>query len=165
MTRTKRRSSPAGTHYFPSMHAFAATQAVLAPLLGQHRAQFPPDRLTVQILCEYWYQRVHQLARAGYPPLQRRGALLRALTCPHALFAPDPRAKNNHPCHLERICPFCHALRAALTFENVWRAVERHPEVELYFCFHGKQLPARLRGECGRITRGRSALVAVNASA
>jgi hypothetical protein len=165
MTRTIRHNLPAGTRYFPTMHALAATQAVLGPLLGQHQAQFPPDPLTVQILRILWHRRAQQLAGAGYRPLQHRGALQRAMACPHALLAPDPKAKSNHPCHLDRVCPFCQAHTAALTFENVWRAVERHPEAELYYCVRGSQLGTTVPGECGRITRRGSVLLAVAKSA
>src|SRR4051794_17664181 len=133
MIRNRRGRGKAAPRYFPTLHAYAAAQAVLAPLLHAKQARFPPDPLTVEVVRRLWHERARALAGAGYGPLQRQGALDRALACPYALLAPDPHAKEGRPCHLDRVCPFCRALKAALAFENVLRALGRRPRARLLF--------------------------------
>jgi hypothetical protein len=163
MTRSTRSTRQARKRYFPSMHALAATQAVLAPLLGQRRPAFPPDPLTVDVVRLVWQERARRLADAGYPPLNRRGALEGALACAHALLAPENRPEALRPCHLDHVCPFCHGLRAALTFENVLAALRRQPGVRLVFVRGVRHDAPGVCGEVGRLWERGRALLAVRA--
>lgn len=140
------------------MHAYAAVQSVVAPLLSLKRTSFPAQQFTVDALRRVWQQRVVDLAQAGYQPLQRQQALDKAMLCPHKLFGPDDR--DGVPCCFDRICPFCWGLRAALTFENVLRALERRPDCNLWFVVSKGVTTRRREGERGRVQHLNRMLVA-----
>jgi hypothetical protein len=117
-------------YYYPSMAAYAAVQAVMAPLLEVEEAPFSgregAGRECVRVVRDLWQRRARELSAAGYPPLKRRHELGHALACPHKLLAHDGR-EAGHGCHHDAVCPFCWAERTALAFVNARRARERNP--------------------------------------
>lgn len=157
MTRRSTRRPP---KYFPSIHAFAAVQSVLAPLLDVKTASFPPNPETVDIVKQLWDYRITQLAEAGYKPLQTQKALEKARLCPHRLFAPDER--EGVPCNFDRICPFCWGLKSALTLENVLRTRDRHKDLRLWLVRAWRSAIPNVPNERGRIEQGNVALIAAS---
>lgn len=143
------------------MHAFAAVQSVLAPVLRLKQTTFPAEQITVEALRRVWQQRVEDLVQIGYPPVQRQQAAAKAKLCPHKLFGPDNR--DGVPCCFDRICPFCWGLRVALTFENVLRALERRPDCQLWFVKSERPKVRRRAEEIGRIQHGKRFLLALQA--
>lgn len=124
-----------GPGYYPTMHALAAVQSVLAPLLGVRVAPFSGrdggGRAAVRVVRDLWQRRVRELHDAGHPSFRRLPDRMRALACPHKLLAPDPR-EAAHGCNLDGACPFCWGLQTAIAFENALRARERNPDCAFY---------------------------------
>jgi hypothetical protein len=98
---------------------------------------------------------VAELGAADWPPLRDRRRVRDALACPHGLFAPG--GSPGRPCRLRRLCPFCHAERVALAYENVLRAARRHPGLGLLLL---RRDAPPLKGERGRVRTARCSLAA-----
>lgn len=125
---------------YPSLHRFAAAQAVLAPLCGSSHVTFPPRLETVTAFTSLWNYRVRALRQAGCRVLKTPGDFGFARCCPPYAFALIKGSKL-HPCHNYRVCPFCFALQVELLYENVRRALRRHPGVDLYVNVLTKVVP------------------------
>jgi hypothetical protein len=71
-----------------------------------------------QILRRLWHQRLQQLAHAGCQYTRKRWE--RALNCPGYLLG--DRDARGVSCDLHRLCPYCHAEKAALAYDNAMSA-------------------------------------------
>lgn len=106
----------------PSYHRLVAGQAVLAPLLDVRSVSLPADIEIVRLLHILWSQRVAALHETGLKCAQHPVDRAYLLNCPSLAFAENRNGK--HPCNHYRICPFCWALQAEITFENITRALK-----------------------------------------
>jgi hypothetical protein len=88
----------------PTLHRFAAAQAVLAPVCDLTHVTFPPRLETVRALQALWRCRLHQLQAGEWEAIQRRDTFDDARNCLCTVFAHYPW--DIRPCGHPQICPF-----------------------------------------------------------